>query len=356
MAHPLLRLVVLCLTATGLLATGSYQRLSSRSLDTADAPRVRLIATGGTIAARPGGSRLTAQELVESVPGLPRYVRAEWEQFSNVPSTALAVDQWLQLARRLNELFAGDRSLAGIVVATGTDTLEELAYFLNLTVRTSRPVVVVGSMRMAGAPGSDGPANLLSAFRTAADESSADKGVLVVMNDEINSARDVVKTDAQRLDTFQSRHYGVLGVVDPDRVVFSRQPVKRHTVRSEFDVRDVSELPRVDIVLFYQGATPDLVRAAIDFGAKGLVIAVAGADTTAGSLGTGLTYAARQRVPVVLSTRTGEGRIASPSGDAVLLDYIAGEDLSPLKARILLTLALTRTRAPTEIQRMFREY
>lgn len=356
MAHPLLRLVVFYLTATGLLATGSYQRLSSRSLDTADAPRVRLIATGGTIAARPGGSRLTAQELVESVPGLPRYVRAEWEQFSNVPSTALAVDQWLQLARRLNELFAGDRSLAGIVVATGTDTLEELAYFLNLTVRTSRPVVVVGSMRMAGAPGSDGPANLLSAFRTAADESSADKGVLVVMNDEINSARDVVKTDAQRLDTFQSRHYGVLGVVDPDRVVFNRQPVKRHTVRSEFDVRDVSELPRVDIVLFYQGATPDLVRAAIDFGAKGLVIAVAGADTTAGSLGTGLTYAARQRVPVVLSTRTGEGRIASPSGDAVLLDYIAGEDLSPLKARILLTLALTRTRAPTEIQRMFREY
>ena len=356
MAHPLLRLIVLCLTATGLLATGSYQRQSSRSLDTADAPRVRLIATGGTIAARPGGSRLTAQELVESVPGLPRYVRAEWEQFSNVPSTALAVDKWLQLARRLNELFAGDRALAGIVVATGTDTLEELAYFLNLTVRTSRPVVVVGSMRMAGAPGSDGPANLLSAFRTAADESSADKGVLVVMNDEINSARDVVKTDAQRLDTFQSRHYGVLGVVDPDRVVFNRQPVKRHTVRSEFDVRDVSELPRVDIVLFYQGATPDLVRAAIDFGAKGLVIAVAGADTTAGSLGTGLTYAARQRVPVVLSTRTGEGRIASPSGDAVLLDYIAGEDLSPLKARILLTLALTRTRAPTEIQRMFREY
>ena len=356
MAHSVLRLVVFYLTATGLLATGSYQRLSSRSLDTADAPRVRLIATGGTIAARPGGSRLTAQELVESVPGLPRYVRAEWEQFSNVPSTALAVDQWLQLARRLNELFAGDRSLAGIVVATGTDTLEELAYFLNLTVRTSRPVVVVGSMRMAGAPGSDGPANLLSAFRTAADESSADKGVLVVMNDEINSARDVVKTDAQRLDTFQSRHYGVLGVVDPDRVVFNRQPVKRHTVRSEFDVRDVSELPRVDIVLFYQGATPDLVRAAIDFGAKGLVIAVAGADTTAGSLGTGLTYAARQRVPVVLSTRTGEGRIASPSGDAVLLDYIAGEDLSPLKARILLTLALTRTRAPTEIQRMFREY
>lgn len=354
MARPLLQLVVLCLTSTGLLLTGAYQGLSSRSLD--DAPRVRLIATGGTIATRSGGSRLTAQELVESVPGLQRYVRAEWEQFSNVPSTALAVEQWLQLARRLNELFAGDSSLAGIVVATGTDTLEELAYFLHLTVRTSRPVVLVGSMRPAGAPGADGPANLLAAFRSAADESSADKGVLVVMNDEINSAREVVKTDAQRLSTFQSRHYGVLGVVDPDRVLFYRQPVKRHTRLSEFDVRDVSDLPRVDIVLFYQGATPDLVRAAIDFGAKGLVLAVAGADTTAGSLGTGLTYASRHRVPVVLSTRTGEGRIASPSGNAAIPEYIAGEDLSPLKARILLALALTRTRTPTELQRVFREY
>ena len=356
MARPLLRLVVLCLTSAGLLLAGPYHGLSSRSLETAETPRVRLIATGGTIATRSGGSRLTAQELVESVPGLHRYVRAEWEQFSNVPSTALAVEQWLQLARRLNELLADDTSLAGIVVATGTDTLEELAYFLHLTVRTERPVVLVGSMRTAGAPGYDGPSNLLSAFRTAADEDSAGKGVLVVMNDEINSARDVAKTDAQRLDTFQSRHYGVLGVVDPDRVLFYRQPVKRHTLRSEFDVRSVSELPRVDIVLFYQGATPDLVRAAIDFGAKGLVLAVAGADTTAGSLGTGLTYASRQRVPVVLSTRTGEGRIASPGGDAAFPEYVAGEDLSPLKARILLALALTRTRAQAEIQRMFREY
>jgi len=356
MARPLLRLLVLCATSAGLLLIGVYQGLSSRSLGAAEMPRVRLIATGGTIATRPGGSRISAEELVESAPGLRRYVRAESEQFSNVPSTALAVEQWLQLARRINDIFAHDRSLAGVVVTTGTDTLEELAYFLHLTVRTSRPVVLVGSMRTAGAPGYDGPANLLSAFRAAADESSTGKGVLVVMNDEINSARDVAKTDAQRLGTFQSRHYGVLGVVDPDRVLFYRQPVKRHTVRSEFDVRGVPELPRVDIVLFYQGATPDLLRAAVDLGAKGLILAVAGADTTAGSLSTGLTYASKSHVPVVLSTRTGEGRIASPSGDAAFTDYIAGEDLSPLKARILLALALTKTHVQTEIQRVFREY
>lgn len=356
MARRLPRLLALCATSAGLLLTGVYEGLSSRSLDTEEPPRVRLIGTGGTIATRPGGSRLSPEELLESVPGLPRYVRAEWEQFSNVPSTALAVEQWLQLARRINDIFAADRSLAGVVVTIGTDTLEELAYFLHLTVRTPRPVVLVGSMRPAGAPGSDGPANLLSAFRAAADETSAGHGVLVVMNDEINSARDVAKTDAQRLDTFQSRHYGVLGIVDPDRVLFYREPVKRHTVRSEFDVRSLTDLPRVDIVLFYQGATPDLLRAAIDFGAKGLVLAVAGADTTAGLLSTGLTYALKQHVPVVLSTRTGEGRIASPTGDAVFGEYIAGEDLSPLKARILLALALTRTHARTEIQRMFREY
>jgi len=356
MAASFIRLIVLCATSAGLLFTGLFQGSASRSLELAEAPRVRLIATGGTIATRAGGARLSAEDLVDGVPGLRRFVRPEWEQFSNIPSTALAVEQWLQLTRRINDVFAADRALAGIVVTTGTDTLEELAYFLHLTVQASRPVVLVGSMRTPGSPGYDGPANLLSAFRAAADEHAADKGVLVVMNDEINSARDVAKTDAQRLNTFQSRHYGVLGIVDPDRVLFYRQPVKRHTIRSEFDVRTVTELPRVDIVLFYQGATPDLVRAAIDYGAKGLVVAVAGADTTAGSLGAGLTYAAKQHVPVVLSTRTGEGRIASPVGDGAFTEYIAGEDLPPLKARILLALALTRTHAATDIQRMFREY
>jgi L-asparaginase len=127
-------------------------------------------------------------------------------------------------------------------------------------------------------------------------------------------------------------------------------------VRSEFDLHNVGELPRVDLLLFYQGATPDLVRAAVDLGAKGLVIAVAGADTSAGTMAEGLTYAAKRRVPVVLSTRTGAGRIASPIGDGAIAEYIAGEDLTPLKARILLALALTRTHSPSEIQRMFRDY
>lgn len=335
--------------------SGVGHGLSTRAPER-ELPRVRLVATGGTIATRPGGTRLSAEDLLQNVPDLRRYVRPEWEQFSNVASTALALEQWVRLAQRINEVLANDSALQGVVVTTGTDTLEELAFFLHLTVRSPRPVVVTGSMRTPGAADYDGPANLLSAFRTAGDPKAQDKGVLVVMNDDINSAREVAKTDAQRLDAFQSRQRGPLGAVDSDRVSFLYAPLKRHTIRSEFDVSHIAELPRVDLLYFYQGATPDLVRAAVDLGAKGLVIAVAGADTSAGTMAEGLSYAAKRRIPVVLSTRTGAGRIASPAGDMTSAEYIAGEDLPPLKARILLALALTRTHASTEIQRIFREY
>jgi L-asparaginase len=346
---------VVVAAAIGAVLTGVSHGLATRGLET-ELPRVRLIATGGTIATRPGGIRLSAEELVHSVPDLRRHVRPEWEQFSNVASTAMALDQWVRLARRINDILAGDSAPQGIVVTTGTDTLEELAFFLHLTVRSPRPVVITGSMRTPGSAGYDGPANLLSAFRTAGDPNAHEKGVLVVMNDDIGSAREVSKTDAQRLDAFQSRQGGALGTVEADRVLFVRGPLKRHTVRSEFDLHSIADLPRVDLLLFYQGATPDLLRAAVDLGAKGLIVAVAGADTSAGTMAEGLTYAARRRVPVVLTTRTGAGRIAAPIGDGALGDYIAGEDLPPLKARILLALALTRTHAATEIQRMFRDY
>ena len=198
-------------------------------------PKVRLIATGGTISNRTG-SRLTAAELLASMPGIERYARAESEQFANTSSSALTLDQWLALAKRINTLLADDPELAGVVVSSGTDTLEETAYFLNLTVRSDKPVVVVGSMRNPSTLGYEGAANLLDGFRVAAEPQSRGKGVLVVLNDEINAAREVTKTDALRLQTFQTRGYGVLGVVDSDRVVYYRDVVKRHTKESEFDV------------------------------------------------------------------------------------------------------------------------
>src|SRR6185436_5228723 len=177
-------------------------------------PRIRFIATGGTIATR-GGTRMSAEEVLQLVPGLQRIARPEPEQFANVASTAMTLDQWVQLARRVNEVFDQDPGLTGAVITSGTDSLEELAYFLHLTVKANKPVVLVGAMRNAGALGYEGPANLLDAFRVTAALDSRGKGEHVVLNDEINSAREVSKTDALRVQTFQSRPYGILGVVDP---------------------------------------------------------------------------------------------------------------------------------------------
>jgi L-asparaginase len=340
-----------------------------------DRPRVRLVATGGTISNRNGG-RLTAEELVNLMPNIDRYARPEYEQFTNLASGQLTLDQWLALAKRLNQLYKEDPGLAGIVVTSGTDTLEELAYFLDLTVRSDKPVVVVGSMRNPSTLGYEGAANLLEAFRVAAEPSAAGRGVMVVLNDEINAAREVTKTDALRLGTFQTRGYGVLGVVDSDRVVFYRKVEKKHTAASEFDVSGVTTLPRVDVIMTYQGASGDLIKAAADQGARGIVLATAGAGATSGTQGDGVQYALGKGVFVVTTTRTGSGRIAArnrPAPPGAMTDTttgtagsggqtnpreraIAGEDLAPVKARILLMLALTRTQNPAEIQRIFVEY
>lgn len=331
-------------------------------------PHVHFIATGGTISNREGG-RLTAQDLLKTMPAVERYARVTSEQFANVASSELTVAQWLQLSRRINELFSSDKELAGVVVTSGTDTLEETAFFLHLTVRDVRPVVLVGAMRNASTLGYEGPANLLEAIRVAATPEARDKGALVVLNDEINSARDVTKTDARRLQTFQSRTHGLLGVVDSDRVVFFRQLLQRHSSRTEFDVSQITELPRVDIILVYQSAPGDLIKAAVDAGAKGIVMATAGAGATSGTQNEGLGYAAQKGVFIVTSTRTGSGRIApapargasrgnEPNPDQLRRRQftVAAEDHIPVKARILLMLALTKTNSRDEIQRMFSEY
>jgi L-asparaginase len=327
-----------------------------------DRPRVRLVATGGTISNRTGG-RLTAEELVNLMPNVGRYARPEFEQFSNLASSELTLDQWLALAKRINQLYKEDGDLAGVVVTSGTDTLEELAYFLDLTVRSDKPVVVVGSMRNPSTLGYEGAANLLEAFRVAAEPAARGRGVLVVLNDEINAAREVTKTDALRLNTFQTRGYGVLGVVDSDRVVFYRKVEKKHTANSEFDISAVTALPRVDVILTYQGASGDLIKAAVDQGAKGVVIAGAGAGATSGTQGDGERYALEKGAFVVTTTRTGSGRIAArlrtasaPGPVNPRERAIAGEDLAPVKARLLLMLALTRTTDAAQIQRMFIEY
>jgi L-asparaginase len=348
-----------------LLALFSLSTLFTPSLARAqDPPRVRLVATGGTISNKIGG-RLTAEELVKSMPGIERFAKPEFEQFSNLASGELTLDQWVALSKRLNEIFRTDPDIAGLVVTSGTDTLEELAYFLDLTVRSDKPVVVVGSMRNPSTLGYEGAANLLEGFRVAASPDARGRGALVVLNDEINAAREVTKTDALRLNTFQTRGYGILGVVDADRVAFYRATVKRHAAKSEFDIASVTALPRVDVILVYQGADGDLIKAAADAGAKGIVIAGAGAGATSGTQPAGIDYATKKGVFVVTTTRAGAGRIASGRGGRgrggappaeEFRRRIAGEDLAPVKARLLLMLALTRTTDPAEIQRMFQEY
>ncbi len=332
-------------------------------------PRVRLVTTGGTISNLPGGGRLTADELVALVPDLSDVAEVETEEFANIPSSALTLDQWLRLARRLNQAFAEDGQLAGIVVTSGTDTLEELAYFLHLTVRTDRPVVVVGAMRRPGTLGYDGAVNLRNAFQVAGAPASRGRGTLVVFNGDINSARDVTKTDANNLYTFESRRYGILGSAAGGRVIYYRRPEHRHSANTEFDLTRVRRLPRVDILMSYQGASGDLVRAATDLGADGLVIAGAGAGGVSASQRDAMAYALERGVAVVMATRTGRGRIAPRSpgstdqepaddGDTRPSEYrgISGEDLAPVKARVLLMLALSTTSDRDELQRMFTEY
>ena len=321
-------------------------------------PTVRLIATGGTISNGP--SRLTADQLIESIPALDRYAAAEAEQFDNVESSMLTLRQWLELSRRINELLSSRPDLAGIVVTAGTDTLEETAYFLHLTVRSDRPVVVVGSMRPPQSLSYDGAANLLQGFRVAAHAASRGRGVLVVLNNEVNSAREVSKTHAQRVQAFDSRGYGVLLVVDPDQVLFYRRIEQRHTSLSEFDVASIDHLPRVDVVLSYQDAPGDLIIQAVAAGAAGLVVAGAGAGSVSREQRDAIRSVSRAGTPVVVTSRTGGGRVPArrqdTRGGAAATPRIGGEDLSPVKARILLMLALTVTEDPQEIQRMFSEY
>ena len=317
-------------------------------------PAIRLIATGGTISSRPGG-RLTAEQLIESIPFLDRYAVSEAEQFDNVASSMLTLDQWLKLSRRVNELLSGRPDLTGIVVTTGTDTLEETAYFLHLTVRSDKLVVVVGSMRPPQSLSYDGAANLLQGFRVAADDASRGKGVLVVLNNEINSAREVSKTNTQSLQAFYAPGYGVLGLVDTDRVSYYRRTERHHTASSEFDVTSIDRLPRVDVLLSYQDAPGDLIRRAVE----------AGAGSVSREQDEAIAAVSHAGTPVVVTSRTGRGRVPTerqvgrqmtPGQESLTAQRIGGEDLSPVKARILLMLALAVTTDLREVQRMFTEY
>lgn len=331
-------------------------------------PRVWVLSTGGTIAGTGASSMhlseykastLLGTELVAAVPEAHEHAEIRVEQVVNVASPDMTVDVWRRLALRIDAIFSEDPQVAGIVVTHGTSTLEETAYFLHLTVRHDRPVVLVGAQRPSTAISADGPLNLLNAVRAAAAPEARGKGVLVVMNDEINGARDVTKSSTYRVETFRSGELGFLGYVDDDRVSFYNASTRRHTSASEFSLAQVDAFPRVEIVASYARASLAPLRALVDEGVQGIIFAAPGA----GSLSAAEVEAVKAMAssgsnarPILMrSTRTGNGRVTRRTAfDA--LGILPTDNLSPQKARILLMLALTRTSDPDDIARMFSEY
>lgn len=313
-------------------------------------PTVLVLGTGGTIGSagdywtgRP--VRVPIAELVK-VPGIDSIANVESEQFLNVGSTSIGPTQWLELWRRITDVFAARADVRGIVVTHGTDTMEETAYFLDLTVGGVRPVVVTGSMRPSNMAGADGPANLTSALRAAVDSNTKGRGTVVVMDDRVFAARDVTKTNSTRVETFQAPERGPLAMVDPEGLFY--RFASRGRSAPQFDISAVREFPRVDIVYAYPGADSVAIDALVQAGAKGIVVAGAGRGNATPDENAALERAAKRGVVVVSSTRTGSGRV--PIGTR---GNIGSGDLNPQKARILLMLALSRTTDPVQIRQIF---
>jgi L-asparaginase len=330
-------------------------------------PRVALIITGGTIDSVgkdrldlawyiEAGKRLNTGELLAQLPELGSIAKVEEVPFRRLPSHALVDKDWLDMARTIHEIFDGNKA-DGIVITHGTNTIEETAYFLNLTLKTDKPVVVVGSMRPASALSADGYLNLVNAIKVAADPSARGRGALLVMNDTIYSGRDVTKNSTYRVQAFQSRDLGPLGYADADgRIVYYHQSLKKHTVATEFDVRGLESLPRVDVVVSYVGADGRMIEAAAAAGARGIVSAATGAGRPTPAEDEAFDRMYKEKsVIMCLCSRVASGRVVRSPGLAKR-GFVAGDNLQPWKARVLLALALTKTGDADEIQRMFDTY
>jgi L-asparaginase len=330
-------------------------------------PKIGLILTGGTIDSVgtdrldlawyiEANKRLGNGELLAQLPELKGIADVEEIPFRRLPSQALTDRDWLDLVRKIHAVF--DQGQAdGIVITHGTNTLEETAYFLNLALKTDRPVVLVGSMRPSSAISADGYLNVVNAVRVAAEPASRSRGCLVVMNDTIFSGRDVTKNSTYRVQAFQSRDLGPLGFADADgKVVYYHSPSRKHTAGTEFDIRSFQSLPRVDVVLSYVGADGTMIRAAVAAGAKGIVSAATGAGRPTPLEDEAFDKAyADHGVLMCLCSRVASGRVVRSPGLA-RRGFVAADNLQPWKARVLLSLALSKSASADDIQRMFDTY
>lgn len=362
MSKRLLGMLVLA-SATAL---GANRASSGAPQQTSAAPalrNVKILATGGTIAgAGSAGSygytsgEFKVEELIKAVPNIDKLARLSGEQVANIGSQDMNDDVWLKLAARTNELLASS-GVDGVVVTHGTDTMEETAYFLDLVVKSDKPVVLVGSMRPATAISADGPANLYNGVSVAADAGSRGRGVVVVLNDAIHAARNVTKTNTTNVETFESPNRGQAGVVNSGSVKWFEPMDKLHTTRSEFSARGLNALPRVDVIYAHANMDASLIQAAENRGAKGIVVAGVGDGNMSKAAIAALADAVKRGVVVVRSTRLQSGLVLRDNEvDDDALGFVASGELNPGKSRVLLQLALTRTHDPRRVQRYFDTY
>lgn len=328
-------------------------------------PNIKILATGGTIAGAGASSTQTVgytaavapvDAIIQNVPELSKVANVSGEQICQIASENMSNEIWLKLAKRVNTLLASD-DVDGIVITHGTDTLEETAYFLNLVVKSPKPVVLVGSMRPATSMSADGPMNLYRSVVLAGSQEAIGKGVLVMLNDQISGARDVTKTNTSNLDTFRAPELGFMGYIQGEKVSIYKQSTRRHTTGSVFDVMNLTELPRVEIIYGYANNTRVMFDAAVNAGAQGIVHAGTGNGSFNVNVKPAVEDALKKGVVVVRSARVGNG-IISRNGefDDDKYNTIASDTLNPQKARILLMLALTQTSDPKAIQQIFWEY
>jgi|TARA_B110000116_G_scaffold193935_1_gene168808 L-asparaginase len=316
-------------------------------------PHVVILTTGGTIASRSNAPSLEGPDLVQAVPQILDYATVNVEEIARTGSSHMTPDIWLRLGKRINEIFSEDEEINGIVVTHGTDTMEETAYYLNLVVKDDRPVVMVGSMRSADIISADGPSNLLQAVRVATKEHSKNRGVMIVLNDEINSARDARKTDNQRVQTFRSVDHGILGYADPDTVIFYRNPSHLHTVNSIFQLNEVETLPEVPIVIDYAGFDGSTIIQWVNRNPAGIVVQTfAGGRMSSGALN-GIQKATEEGIPIVIASRVPGGRI---SGSPSIAGTILARDLPAHKARVLLMVALAGKSPKENLTSIFNQY
>jgi L-asparaginase len=332
----------------------------SRSTAQNTLPVCPLIATGGTIAMKIDPVKkapvpaISGEDLVATVPEVSKYARVEVNNVSNVRSDYMDPPRWIALTGEVNRALARPE-VAGVIISHGTDTLEETAYWVDLTVNSDKPVVLIGAQRNASEPDFDGPRNLLNAVRICVDPQSKGKGALLAMNNQINAARDVTKTHTSSVETFKSGDFGFLGVVDFDRIVYARTPLRRQHVPIKNNT-----MPYVEIVVMYGGADGNLIKAAVDHDAKGIVIQGLGWGNVNLPMFTAIKAAIAKGVPVVITSRVPNGRVLPnygfEGGGKTLADAgaVMGDDLSPQKARILLMLLLQDgTTGQKELQAAF---